>query len=117
MLANVGERWKKELHLFMYIQQQINNQNSNVSFNLSICSVELNTKWSNGNTQRKFCIFVIIWKPSQREEWQYFREGGQQILVEKWYEHVPMGPQEMAQMDGIQFYRKEGRVCVNFLTK
>ena len=73
MLANVGERWKKKLHLFMYIRQQINNQNSNVSFNLSICSEELNTKWSNGNMQSKFCIFVTIWKASHREEWQYFR--------------------------------------------
>lgn len=61
MLATVEERTLEEkLHLFMYIRQQINNQNSNVSFNLSICSVELNTKWSNGNMQRNFCIFLTI---------------------------------------------------------
>lgn len=42
------------LHLFMCIRQQINNQNSTVSFNLSICSVQLNTKWSNGNTQGSY---------------------------------------------------------------
>lgn len=38
----------------MCIRQQINNQNSTVSFNLSICSVQLNTKWSNGNTQGSY---------------------------------------------------------------
>ena len=67
----------------MYIRQQINNQNSNVSFNLSICSVELNTKWSNGNVQRKFCFFVTILKPPWKEERQCFGQGDQQIQVEK----------------------------------